>query len=208
MSRIRNAALFVTCIAFVSGCSLVLDATSPPQPGPSFCGLRFGLDVHQQLPRCPWPQSTANNRQTCLEETLSTYSNSCAIFFYDDTCRSLGNGFGIVSQESNRLAEIVLGFRSWQFSEVSATVEAKCGPPTVSTTDPDSERDGKLSALQLYRCDGLFIRIDEWCVTRACDIDRVGPSAEYMSSSGIVHISTPEHAHTVEGETWKLLEGR
>jgi hypothetical protein len=56
-------------------------------------------------------------------------------------------------------------------------------------------KDGASSRVQLWKCTGLYIRIDE----------RIG---QLGGDAGLVRITTPEHAHADDLGNWTPLEVR
>jgi hypothetical protein len=260
---LRRLAMVGAIVATASCSPSVVSAPSVQSYGPSFCGLTFGLDVRQQIPDC-----LHSHIQTC-QSLGEDASDDPWIIFFDDLCGFVGNrdfhlehhcALGVAEQEDNRLVEILLGFDTWQFSQVSNDFQRECGPPTVSTDQTPaatgapapmspastvrkatpaeilqraalipaslwaaagnlelawaaeerlrtggfrSRAEDSSSVVQLWKCRGLYVRIDE----RGAGV-WWGPGIEGQPPLGFVHITTPEHANADQDGLWTRLEGR
>lgn len=119
----------------------------------TFRGLRFGVDVREQIPECKKDCELTDPvsgycfgsllpKQTCWQASLKKDTEPSKVQFFDDLTDSLDISEGLVNQLGGKLSAIRFFFGAAAFPQLETRFRTKYGDPQVVQATPGQSKDG------------------------------------------------------------------
>jgi hypothetical protein len=153
-----RGAILVTALTLAVAAAGASDA-------PSFRGVRFGVDISEQLPQCP--KQYQSESQTCWEPAGSCLDRgpdlTCGhVHFHDALVQTVGWAANFIEQRGKGAVELTLYFPTAAFDDLERTFREKYGKPALSVERPWQSKGGinTKSHVRTWKWRGLDIEVE------------------------------------------------
>jgi hypothetical protein len=138
----------------------------------TFRGLRFGVDVREQIPECKKDCELTDPvsgycfgsllpKQTCWQAATKKDPEPSKVQFFDDLTDSLDLSEGLVNQLGGKLSALRVFFEASIFPQLETLFRTKYGEPTaVQATPGQSEGGGRIETrLRVWDLKDLYVEL-------------------------------------------------